>query len=197
VAHRPFVYTDATLLYRDDRFDLVDKGDFALSSQPEVPFTRGFGNTLPRMVMWVILRDRNSGREFLFANTHFDNTSPFQERAAPVFLTEVQRIAAGRPVVATGDFNARPTRVAYHTLATGIVEGGFRLVDTYDIAPEREIVADDADRRLFVPGERIDHIFVAGGAWTAPRWAVDLTRCCKPSRFPSDHFAVAARVVLK
>ena len=189
-------YPDATAFYRADRFERVGGGHFWLSPSPG-RMSRGFGNILPRLVVWLTLRDRFSGRAFFWADTHFDNTSPFQETAAPLFLAKVRELSGGLPVVVTGDFNSPPASKAYRILTGGAEPGGFRLTDAYDLAGAREVWNAPGDARPYDAAERIDHVFVAGGAWACGRWIADMTRYGTPPRDGSDHFAIVAELMLR
>jgi endonuclease/exonuclease/phosphatase family metal-dependent hydrolase len=186
---------DATEFYLDGQFDLLDKGMFWLSPTPDWLFD-GWGNVMPRLVVWTKLRDHASGREFFWANTHYDSTSPFQEKASPFLLTQVEELAGGLPIVVTGDFNSTPSDTAYRILTQGAEPGGFHLTDSYAIAAQRDVRQSDGDTRTWDPAQDIDHIFVANGAWTCSYWVVDMTQYGDPPRDPSDHFAIAANIEL-
>ena len=191
-------FPDSTILYKADRFVKLEEGHYWLSPTPDVPFSIGFGNFFPRMVIWVRLREKTTGREVLFVNTHFDNTSPSQEMSAPLFLERTEELAGRLPVVITGDFNSRPEREAYLILVEGLPgpDGGepFRLVDTYDLALRHEALARDDDPRVFDPAGRIDHIFVANRIVACDLWTVDMYTYDVPGKDPSDHFAVVAHI---
>ena len=64
------------IFYRRDRFDLLDRGTFWLSTTPDIAGSKGWDAALPRVASWVRLRDRRSGRELLAVNTHFDHMGP-------------------------------------------------------------------------------------------------------------------------
>ena len=50
-------YADATILYRTDRFEVVDNGFYWLSETPDTPLAGGWADTnLPRLVAWAHLR---------------------------------------------------------------------------------------------------------------------------------------------
>lgn len=191
-------FPDSTIFYKADRFEKLAEGHYWLSPTPDVAFSIGFGNFFPRMVIWARLREKTTGREFLFVNTHFDNTSPSQERSAPLFLERTEELAGRLPVVITGEFNSRPEREAYHILVEGISgpDGGapFRIEDTYDFALRHEALVRDDDPRIFDPESRIDHIFVANYRATCELWAVDMYTYDVPGKDPSDHFAVVAHI---
>ncbi|MGB1520769.1 MAG: hypothetical protein ACPHDL_11630, partial [Limisphaerales bacterium] len=61
------------LMWRQERFELLDSGHFWLSETPEIPGSVSWDSSLTRMLSWVLLKETSpSGREFIFANTHFD-----------------------------------------------------------------------------------------------------------------------------
>ena len=193
-------FPDSSIFFKADRFEKLEEGHYWLSPTPNTPFSIGFGNFFPRMVIWARLLDKETGRAFLFVNTHFDNTRPSQENSAPLFLERTRDLRGGLPVVITGDFNSKPDREAYHTLIDGIADpaGGdpFRLENIYDLAERREVLAREDDPRIFGPEHRIDHIFVAEGDARSDLWLVDMYTYGPCGMDPSDHFAVAARLEL-
>lgn len=194
----PFA-TDASILFRENRFTEVERGGYWLSPTPDRPWSRGFGNFFPRMVVWVRLRDASTGKDLTFVNTHFDSTSPSPERSAELLLDRTEPHASDGPVIVAGDFNADPGSEAYRILVGDVQPGGtdgFRLVDTFALAPGVEIVAPEGAPARFDPSERIDHMFVAARRFTVQRWSVDMTGYGTPRMYPSDHFPVVARVTL-
>jgi len=197
VVHRLELHTDSALFYREDRFDVLDSGHFWHSPWPYVPFSIGFGNFFARNVLWVKLYDHQSGKEFYFFNTHFDNTSPFQENAAPQFLDLMEEIIGESPVVVTGDFNSKPDTEAYRILTEGNTVGGFALTNSFDLVDEFDVRLTPGDERVYDPDHRIDHIFFAQGDWDCTYWVVDMSRYGDPWRDPSDHLAMAADLVLE
>ncbi len=197
----PFLDTDASILFREERFQVQEHEIYWLSPTPDVPRSIGFGNFLFRMVLTVSLLDLESGAELFLINTHFDNTSPSQERSAPLFLERTEPLAGERPVIITGDFNSRPASEAYGILTQGKKrtgsKGGFALQDTFFLAPDYEVVGREGDDASYDPSGRIDHIFVAGGAFSCTRWLVDKTSYGEDRKVPSDHFPVVADLELK
>ena len=54
----------AGIYYRRDRFerDVTEEGTFWLSDTPEVPGSKSWGNSYPRVVTWIRLIDRSTRR---------------------------------------------------------------------------------------------------------------------------------------
>ena len=62
------------IFWRADRFEKLDSGSFWLSETPEV-MSKDWGSDQYRICVYVILRDRNTGKDFALFNTHLDNKS--------------------------------------------------------------------------------------------------------------------------
>jgi endonuclease/exonuclease/phosphatase family metal-dependent hydrolase len=63
------------IFYDRDRFqsDTTEQGVFWLSDQPGIAGSRTWGNEIPRIVTWLHLMDRATGRGFYVFNTHWDH----------------------------------------------------------------------------------------------------------------------------
>ncbi len=99
-----------TILYRKDRFQLLDSATFWLSETPDT-VSLGWDAACNRICTWAKFRDRNSGREFFFFNTHLDHMGPTaQLEGARLLMRKIAEIAGkdSLPVLCTGDFNSRP-----------------------------------------------------------------------------------------
>jgi endonuclease/exonuclease/phosphatase family metal-dependent hydrolase len=180
----------AAILFRADRFELLESGTFWFSDTPDVPGSMSWGNRITRICTWARLRDRTSGRALRVYNVHLDHESqPSRERSVALLLERL-RAAGGRdPVIVAGDFNAGETNPAVAALRAA----GFR--DTW-----RELHAGDSVAGTFhafrgdSTGEKIDYVWVTGGSGVA---SAAILRASEGGRYPSDHFPVVARVVLR
>ncbi len=181
------------IFFNRQRFKKVGEGHFWLSETPDVPASKSWDSSLPRMVSWVRLVDRQSGdREFIFANTHFDHRGK-SARAHSARVIQEQLIAKypDVPIVLTGDFNTAVGSEPYETLV-GKSDAQVRpLFDSYrKIHPGRR---DDEgtfggwkNRRK---GPRIDWILHSADWTTLDARIIHLN---ENGRFPSDHFPVEA-----
>jgi endonuclease/exonuclease/phosphatase family metal-dependent hydrolase len=188
------VHTDSTILYKKDKFTVMMKGSYWLSPTPQIPLSSGFGNFLPRYVIWAKLYENETKREFYFINTHFDNTSPFQEKAAPLFLERTATKAVDLPVVITGDFNSVIGSKAFDILTDNASE--FFLKDAYQIANTHEIYncQGECNDSTHTGEGQIDHVFLAGADITCSVWGVDKLEYGDPPKAPADHFSVIAKI---
>lgn len=176
----------AAIFARRARFDLLDGGTFWLSETPDVVASVGWDAMLTRICTWARLRDRAADREMLFANTHFDHAGAnARTRSAMLLRTELPRLAAGRSIVLTGDFNSDDGTDAYRVLTADFLDS-YRVVN-------RERSPDEASFNSFddrLPGVRIDWILHTPDL-VATAAAIDRTRG-PGGRFLSDHWIVDA-----
>lgn len=181
------------IFYRRDRFDPLEYDHFWLSDTPEVIASSTWGNTNKRMVTWVRFKDRTTGREFYFWNTHFDHAlQPAREKAAALVRQRIEALNTSLPVILVGDFNAPAgANPAFNIL----VEDDF-LHDTWDLAEQR-INADYNTFNGFGQarrnGQRIDWILLRGKAEVRK---AEIVTFDKNGQYPSDHFPVVARLTL-
>jgi endonuclease/exonuclease/phosphatase family metal-dependent hydrolase len=184
------------VFFRKERFDMVRTITFWLSDTPEVPGSKGWGASLPRIVTWMELVDKNTHDHFFYFNTHFAHDSDSARiLSSKILLTAVGKIAEGFPFIITGDFNMQPSDSGY-TILTGPAESVPLLKDTYLISEKRPVgpvytyngFSDIAGKR------RIDYIFVRSGMKVLEHKTIFKK---EKGVFISDHWPVEARVSLK
>ncbi len=181
------------VFFRKDRFDLVRNLTFWLSETPEIPGSKAWNSSLPRIVTWVELADKTTHDHFFFFNTHFAHDSDTaQIMSAKLLLSKIETITANFPFVITGDFNTLPGSQAYAIL-TGPAESVPLLMDAKEISednPEGPAYTYNGFSDTTGTG-RIDYIFVRNGLRV-----LDHRVFIKKERhvFISDHWPVEAIV---
>lgn len=180
--------------YRQDRFELLDSATFWLSEQPEVPGSKSWDTAITRICSWVKLREKSTGREFYYANTHFDHRGVVARvESAKLISARLSKLAAGGPMILTGDFNVNEDTPPYATLVRPEMPGAIKWIDAFRaVHPKRS--PDEASFHGFkggVKGSRIDFVFHTAH-FTALGAAID--RSQKNRRFPSDHYPVTAEL---
>ncbi|MDF1823202.1 MAG: endonuclease/exonuclease/phosphatase family protein [Verrucomicrobiales bacterium] len=177
------------IFYRKSRFELLDKGTFWLSEEPEVVASKSWDSSLPRIVSWVRLKERGSGKRVVFANTHFDHRGAMaREESAKLIRKRIPGIAGENPFIITGDFNCADGSAPHATLIGD--DGAF--VDTFrhlnpEVLPGKEGTFTgfkDAD-----DGRRLDWV-ICSPLFEVRFAAIDRYR--KEGRLPSDHYPVTA-----
>jgi endonuclease/exonuclease/phosphatase family metal-dependent hydrolase len=176
--------------YRRDRLEPLAYDHFWLSDTPDMVGSATWGNRYRRMVTSVHFRDRRTGREFHFWNTHFDHeVQVARERSAGLIRERVGALTDGLPVVLAGDFNAGAgANPAY----TALVGDGF-FQDTWPLARERRGAGYGTFNDFGASpggGERIDWILVRGEALAVA--ASEIVTLVRDGQYPSDHFPVVA-----
>ena len=190
VVHDPDNYTDVTIFYKSDEFERLERGQWWLSPTPEKR-SNGFGNFLARLVVWVKLRHRESGRTFYFFDTHFDNTRPSQKKMAELCQLKMKPfIKTGLPMIFVGDFNTDQHRGDYPRLTSD----GWQ--DAYKASEKASASGRDDNVTTVVDGQkRIDHIFYHGDGITVLKWRrLESPKAGVPL---SDHYPVFARLKIE
>lgn len=105
------------ILWKTDKYDLVESGHFWLSSTPDVysaDWVDGTTSKYPRCVNWVILKDKETGGEFLALNIHTDPESDMvRTNSCALTVEKLDELRGGRPAVLGGDWNMGLTDTGY------------------------------------------------------------------------------------
>ena len=187
---------DAVLWVDRARFEVLEKGGFWVSDTPDA--TIGFNETwsVPRVVVWLRLRDRPTGTVFVLVGLHLDNNRANKPPAVALLRERLPQL--GRlPLIIAGDFNIQTGSPLMPRLlgTTPPV-----LVDSFDLSQDRVMlgVAPGVVERAckdFIetpyPACRIDHVLVdAHAGWRVGRHTLDMRRLGPDGNFASDHRAV-------
>lgn len=183
----------SAIFYRAERFEVIDHGDFWLSTDTSRPNV-GWDAALPRICSWGKFRDRRTGLVFLFFNLHMDHVGK-QARAesSRLILRKIEELPEKLPVILTGDFNVDQTNESYRLL-----DESAPLDDAYRLAAMR--YEPNGTFNGFKPDRwtdrRIDHVFLSPG-FKVERYGIltDTYRTKVGERkyrahTPSDHFPV-------
>jgi len=152
----------SAIFYKKEKFELLKTGNFWLSETPEKAGVKGWDAACERIVTWVILKEKETGKKFAFINTHFDHMGKIARReSAKLLLSRVDLIAQGLPLFVSGDFNAAPQSEVIAMLSDKNTVN--HLTDSRSVAPF--IYGPGWTNHAFgqVPMEKrriIDYIFV-------------------------------------
>lgn len=121
------------VFYDKRRFQLIDWGNFWLSDTPDRP-SLGWDAAFERNVTWLLMKDRKSGRQFFFANTHLDHIGrTARKKGLEMILSELRKLnTEGLPVILTGDLNAQETDPALEVLCGKMLDARKSAVITDD-----------------------------------------------------------------
>ncbi|QIG39886.1 endonuclease/exonuclease/phosphatase family protein [Microbacterium sp. 4R-513] len=178
------------LFYDDERLELEEWAQEALSDRADETGSRSWGNLVPRALVTATFRDRATGRRLFVINTHFDHLSGRARRQSARAV--VHRVAAQpHPAIVMGDLNAgeRSPAVAEllrdGTLTDAWAEASVRLT------AEWGTFSNYRPPRVGRP--RIDWILVSTGVEVL-RAGINTARV--DGAWPSDHLPVQALVRL-
>ncbi len=97
------------ILYSKDKYELIDKGHFWISTTPNIfsaQIPGGIVSQTPRCINWVMLKDKETGGEFVFLNAHLDAYNESVKKFSTELITEqVKQFSEGLPVIMVGDWN--------------------------------------------------------------------------------------------
>lgn len=182
----------SAILYKKDRFDELNSGTFWLSETPETAGSKGWDGACERVATWALLKEKASGKEVFFINTHLDHIGKVARQEGVTLLLERAKVLGkGKPVIVTGDFNSTPdSDVFKHVTESG------EFFDTRMTADR--ITAGSGTFNAFgrVPEEKrnfIDYIFVtkefkATSYEVLPEKLNDI--------FVSDHMPIVTKLAL-
>jgi endonuclease/exonuclease/phosphatase family metal-dependent hydrolase len=179
--------------YRQDRFQAIKHGDFWLSETPDVIGSKSWDAAITRICSWARLREKDGGREFVFANTHFDHKGVVaRAESSRLLTTKLTELGAGGAVILTGDLNINEDNPAYTVLVRPEAGDTIRWTDAYRaVHPKR--LPGEASFHGFkgtVAGSRIDFVFHTSH-FTATAATIEQSPAVE-GRWASDHYAVTA-----
>lgn len=179
----------APIFYKSDRFDLLKSGNFWLAEDINAVGKKGWDAACERVATWAILRDKQTGKEFFFLNTHLDHMGKVaRHEGASLVLEQSKQLAGTMPVIITGDFNAIPADEPIQVLTNAS--------DPRHLTHSREVAAfkygpewtfHDFGKIPFDKREWIDYIFVKGNIRVLTHGVLTDTL---NQLYPSDHCPV-------
>lgn len=185
------------VLYKTSRFEVVDSGHYWLSETPEVPGSKSWDSSLPRMVSWVRLQDKHDpdSEPFVFANAHFDHKGrEARHQSARLMWRQHIRGKPDEAVILAGDFNSGEDSDPYNALVKGngqLTKSDAPIIDAYRAAhPERS--EKEATFTKWIgnrEGHRIDWILHSKSFATLNAL---INHTNDNGRYPSDHYPIEA-----
>ncbi|MDD6210483.1 MAG: endonuclease/exonuclease/phosphatase family protein [Bacteroidales bacterium] len=181
----------SAILYRTDRFKLLDSGNFWFSETPDHP-SFGWEAKYRRICSWGKFRDMKNKKIFFFFNVHFDHEAPIARReSANLLLRNIREIAGNNPVICTGDFNSMPDDEPIRIISAVLHDACLNS----EIPPYGPVTTYQGfDYNYKEQSERIDYHFI-NDRCEILKYGV-LSDAVN-GRFPSDHFPVVTKIRIK
>lgn len=183
------------IFFRKDRFEKKDAGHFWLSKTPDVPGSKDWDAAITRMATWVILKEKQGGKEYLHINTHFDHVGKIaRQESARIITDKAKTLFSNLPAILTGDFNCPPTDLPYAVITQE--SEGMQWIDTLaGYNPEPGQPAGSWNGFKAIENNRIDFIFLARGFQTVTSQI--LNPKTPAGLFGSDHQPIQAIVKIE
>lgn len=171
-----------------DKYTAEANGTFWLSETPDTE-SKYEGAGCYRICTWVLLKNKETGEQYIHMNTHLDNAS--EEAAnygAEVISDKMDELTAlyDCKIVLTGDFNEVAGMIAYNTIAvklqdTNVASGNEVRKTTYQAWGKTDY------------GEAIDFIFTTNGLPVSQYKVLDDLS----NGYVSDHYGIMADFALE
>lgn len=172
------------IMYNPKTVSLVKWGTFWLSETPDVP-SKGWDAACYRTATWALMKDKESGRQFYFVNTHLDHQGvEAQKNGAQLVIDRIAEMnKSDLPVILTGDFNLEP--------------------DSAALAPVRSVMKDSRATAVVSDDVKsyngwgkasgtIDYVWYKGFSCTEFK---TVTKAYYERNFISDHYPVKASLI--
>lgn len=119
------------ILYRKDRFIMLDSGYFALSEHPDSVGSIGWDAKYPRKATWINLKSEETGEIVFVINAHLDNVGKVAKvEGIKLILDKIRLFSKSRNIILAGDFNSTVSSKVHDIVS----EWG--LYDTYQVSPQ-------------------------------------------------------------
>ncbi|MBK7651101.1 MAG: endonuclease/exonuclease/phosphatase family protein [Flammeovirgaceae bacterium] len=189
----------SAIFYKKDKFEVIKEKTLWLSETPEVPGSKSWDAAITRVVTFAVLKDKASGKSFIYANTHFDHIGKeARKNSASLIKIYLKGFITGAtfektekeiPVLVSGDCNSEPTDEPYLTMING------KDITLFDARPAKNLTGTFCG---FEVGKMecltIDYIFYST-PWKASNYKAIQDHDGK--YYPSDHLPVMATFTLK
>ncbi|MCR4765879.1 MAG: endonuclease/exonuclease/phosphatase family protein [Bacteroidaceae bacterium] len=188
----------AAIFYRTDMFEVLDHGDFWLSTVTDKPNV-GWDAALPRVCTWGKFRVKSTGFTFIYYNLHMDHIGVVaRTESAKLILNKVKDNPEKLPAILSGDFNINQYNESFKLIdESGIMSDAYRIAD---YKYQNNGTYNAFNPASPTPDERIDHIFLSNdfhvykyGVLTDVYYSETTDadgNKIRVARTPSDHFPV-------
>ncbi len=170
------------VFFRADMYELVDTQTFWLSDTPE-KMSNTWGAEHFRICTFVILKNRNTGREFIVANVHLDYKSQ-DIRIKSIRLIYERLSKFNLPTIVMGDFNCTPKSKASALAKKYFADVGQGFGD------ENKGTFNNFENEY--RNKKLDYMLQIPGSFTVNKYKVIDKKY--NNHFASDHFPVYAEI---
>ena len=169
----------APILFRKDKFSVVECGTQWLSDTPDVAGSCYSDSAYVRSCVYAILKDKQTGQEIVVVNTHLDYVASANKKQMQKLLELTARFE-DRIVIYTGDFNMKNTSSSFALMnGAGYTDGGTAYGEV-------------------IPSSHIDFVFVDTDEVTVTdyKYVSDHKYSAGTSQPASDHDPVMVEILI-
>ena len=173
------------IYYDTTRLEYVGYNTYWLSETPEVP-SLGWDAACRRTVTTLKLRDRHSGKEFVYLNTHLDHVGMVARAESAKFIAStIKDFPTDLPVILGGDMNSTIDDTIFNTFYTNGLQSAKELSGSE---------SNDITYNAFGKGEgsAIDHFFVRNAKVST----YNTLTADYGAPYISDHYPIAITILL-
>lgn len=179
----------SAILYKKDRFAILQQSTFWLSQTPDVPGSKNWDAAITRVASWGKLKDNKTKTTFLVINTHFDHIGKEARRkSAELLKQKALELGQNIPLIITGDLNCTREEPPY---AAMMDPKGIALIDPVPGMPPGTFCSFKVNS---ITCRAIDYIFHSTN-WIATGYTVIQDNDGK--YYPSDHLPVLTTLTMK
>lgn len=197
------------IIYKKDKFDLLENGMFWLAEGAPLEYKKAENANFDRICSWAIFKIKDTGRVFVFMDTHVDyvkESQPEQAIALHEQTSVLQELANSNygaendcPLILLGDFNAHGPTKLYDIITQNLKDArvcseGTTVPHEYGTLGYHYYCKseDDIPKNSYV----MDFIFITENI-AVKNYAMiyTSTNLCKYGSWISDHNAITAELV--
>ncbi len=181
----------SAIIYKKDKFLLLDSGNFWLSETPDVPGKGWDATCCNRICSWAKFKDKTSKKQFYFFNVHFDHQGVIARReSGKLMVKKMQEIAKNSTIICTGDFNSTPETDQIISISNYLQDSFLHSINK-PYGPTGTFNGFKIDAPL---KDRIDYIFTTKDIQINKYAALNDNF---ELRYPSDHLPVVISINFK
>ena len=176
-----------SIFYKKDEVELIDGGTFWLSETPD-QVSKGWDAACFRTCTWAILKKKDTGKKFVYMNTHLDHMGKVaREESIKLIVERAEKLTGGKlPVFITADFNSPTSNAIFKPMQEAML----------DARVEAPVTDDRGTLNCWgttPPGVVIDHVFYRGAE--AQKFEV-LRDKDYGAPYVSDHYPVMLTAIM-
>ncbi len=175
--------------FKKDRFELISSASRYLTHTPDKK-SRLEGAEYDRIVTFVVLRDKQTGAQFLYSNNHFDTAGYIVRTEEAKILAEMLEEYPLLPLIVGGDFNTEASTSPIQTLLSKT-----RLELGESIAEEKILGGSGSSDYLTRGDSIIDIVLVSKESISIRKYEIWDNKT--NGRYPSDHLPVWVELTVK